>query len=235
MQKWGVIKYNRRYAALSQFLSYVRVGPSFSYNGPGSVDTVDRSTYTFNTLNTGTARAGRLLVFTGYATSPSGTNPTLDTATIDGNSATIFQLADTSGSTERVAFIIYAVVATGTTATVVLNFLATMSRCGISGGYALYDISSTTPTDTASSNADAGALDLDVVINSIVIGISGNVAGTAGSWTGISSNFDAVVIEGTVRYSGGSIQATSASTPLAIDYNWGGSPTFVAACSATWV
>ena len=208
--------------------------PTYTVNNSGTPYTsgTDTNSYTFSSADLGTAETGRLVVAAGYATTTSGSDPTLSSATIAGETATIVIQEHNDSTTEGKAFIIAAVVDAGTTGDIVLNFASTMNRAGVQV-YSIYGLTSTTAGATNSTTSDGGALNVNTSDDGVVIAVLGQVGGTTTTWVGVTEDYDDVALEGTVRMTGGSIQVSSASTPLSVSATVGGG-SFHTGCSATW-
>lgn len=132
----------------------------------------------------------------------------LSSATIGGVSATIhMQGGHSGGSTGFGVAFISAVVPTGTTATIVLNFSGTVSVESISG-WRLVNASNSSPSDTAS---DSTAVEASTVSGNLDIPEGGAVfAGyssstgamsNAVSWTGATEEYDTGTGGGGIRVS----------------------------------
>jgi hypothetical protein len=88
-----------------------------------------------------------------------------------------------------------AAVPTGTTATVAFNTSHTCIRAGASV-WAVYDLISTTATDTAPGTGDPIALNVDTTVGSLVFAaaMGASAAGTTtATWTGLTENGDTTV------------------------------------------
>lgn len=106
-----------------------------------------QSTYTFSSTSIGAASVSRLVVVTVGFCDRTGTGRTISSATIGGVTATINTQINDAASTAPGVAIIQAVVPTGTSGDIVINFSGSIHSCGI-GVFALYDLISTTPTDS---------------------------------------------------------------------------------------
>jgi hypothetical protein len=154
--------------------------PSIEYQ-ESSINTSNLSTYTFSSKSFGEV-ANRSLVIVGVTSADSPSS-----VTIGGVSAT--QAADSLGAEQ--AEIHYAVVPTGTTGTVVVNYSSAASNCGIHI-WAAYNLSSTTPTDTATDTVDGSNLSttIDVSALGIVVAVSKKENNTTCTWTGVTERHD---------------------------------------------
>jgi len=150
--------------------------------------TLDAASYTYATVNIGSAAANRVVVV-GVVLYDGGGSPNAITAlTIGGNPAT--QAANTgSVGTGRTAAMYYLVVAAGATAAVVVTAAAAATSCAIAV-WAIYPASSI-PVDGVSNEANtAGQIVADnvaVTSGGIVCAVHqhDNAQVTTWSWTGV--------------------------------------------------
>lgn len=155
-------------------------------------DTNNLTTYTFTNAAIGVADATRrvvLAVHWGQATN----NRTLSSATIGGIAATIHNQQN-PGNLASVA-IISALVPTGTTATIVINFSGSADRCAV-GVFRAINESSASPSDTqvdTSFTSNALSVTLTVPDGAWVLAASTNAtgAGITHTWTNVTSQYDA--------------------------------------------
>lgn len=131
----------RRRAAVSSF--------SFTVNGAAQ-STVDGTSYTFNTVDIGTAATGRrvLVAMTG---SDNGTSTDITGVTIGGVAASLVCKSASNVSPNQSAFAVLQV-DSGTTANIVVTLDADGSNNMSIQVYALYGLSSDTPADTYIEN-----------------------------------------------------------------------------------
>jgi len=139
---------------------------TFITSTSGENDFVGQSTYTFSSVSLGTASISRLIVVTIGFSNRIGDGRTISSATINGESATIIEQIFDEASTAPGVAIIQAVVPTGTSGDIVINFSGSIHNCGI-GVFALYDLTSTTPTDS------------DETITGVLPGTSGSISRTS--------------------------------------------------------
>lgn len=148
-----------------------------------------QSTYTFSSTSIGAASVSRLVVVTVGFCDRIGTGRTISSATIGGVTATINTQINDAASTAPGVGIVSAVVPTGTTGDVVINFSGLVHGCGI-GVFTLYDLISATPTDT------------DSTITGVLGGTSGSISRTSSVLqnngvivsVGLNSTFDTPTI-----------------------------------------
>lgn len=172
----------------------------------------DASSYSFTSQPIGTAAAGRRVVVSiGYA---SASAVTLSSVTIGGVSASID--GDTDAITgNRRAYIVSAVVPTGTTATVAVTLSGTAARVGIG----VWSLSGGSPTgQTATSiNSNSGTLTVTTAVNDVVIcaGYASHSSGTVTTtWTDATERFDASIETATNSHTGADVVATTTSTAV---------------------
>jgi len=147
-------------------------------------DEVNRSVYTFSSQAVGTAGSNRdvavCVTLRGNSTSPTS-------VTVGG---TNLSQAVSSIASSDVAEIWIGAIPTGTTADVVVTFSASQSRCAVNT-YAIYDLVSTTPSDTATSSADPASLNMDIPSgNSIALGCAYTNTTSDATWTGLTEDND---------------------------------------------
>lgn len=183
---------------LSHFLRAVPKGsttPFYTYNTTVS-STTNSTSYTFSSVNIGTAASNRLVVIVVLGRPTVVASRIINSATIGGVSATLVS----NESSGNPAAIISAVITSGTTADVVINWNSSMDNCVISS-YSLYDLNSTT---AASSVAAQGAsawvsgkitVELSVQKDGISIGgvTTSATTGTPATWSGLTEDYDQVV------------------------------------------
>jgi len=155
--------------------------PSFVF-GAGATDDTNTDTYTFASMDIGAA-AGRSLVVAILGHKAGGA-VSLSGVTIGGVSATT--IAARGGSIGGDMWLAYAVVPTGATANVVMSLSGNSARACCQT-FALYNLISTTPNDTAHDTD--GSITIDCPINGIILAGSGrwlSNSTTNISWTGLT-------------------------------------------------
>lgn len=171
------------------------------------------STYTFPNVGIGTASSDRFIICAVIAPSSAAT-PSLTSVTIGGNPAT--QLCTIKDAVALSNFALYGLaVPTGTTATIVVNLSASPNRCGVMT-WAAYNLISTTPIATATSNATTLNTSIAVQAGGILVGASGQNGGTAPdwSWTNLTERVDVDCGDpGAASMSGASDSITASSSP----------------------
>jgi hypothetical protein len=144
--------------------------------------TTDLSTYTFSTEDIGPAHASRLVVVAVKANRNAVGANSVSSMTIGGVAAT--KAVDEGGADRFIVEIWYASVPTGTTGDVVVTFANAQTDCGVLV-YALYNLRSTTPTDTGSGGAGSLTIDLPEYGQLVAIARDGSV-----TWTGATEDYD---------------------------------------------
>lgn len=186
--------------------------PSFTYNGSAN-DSTDLTTYSFTSVSIGTAATNRLVFVT--VTSVASGNRLISSATIGGISATVIESTPNAGASTK---IIYAVVPTGTTATISITFDSTVLRCGV-GSYSIYNLKSTSPVSRANGSTwTSGAISatLSVPENAIILaGVSNSTNSNTFTWTNLTSNYDSLV-DATFRFSGASAQVSTGNSSYTV-------------------
>lgn len=181
-------------------------------------DGTDTNVYTFASQNFGTASADRYIICTGAARTLAGT--ALSSITIGGVTATLNVNFVDSGVT-CISFIGIAAVPSGTSGDVVLTFNGTMRRAGI-GLYAVTNLTSTTPTDTGSSEANpltAGGLDISAGGFGVAVGGTADT-GASATWAGLTEDFDTAWAPADGSYSGSSQTYATQQTGLTVTCTW---------------
>jgi hypothetical protein len=161
------------------------------------------------TCNIGTPGTGRIIVVSVFGSRASGTPASITAVTINGVSATV-QASVTNGASITAHYT--AVVPTGTSATILVDYGQQQNRVGI-GVWALYGFGSATATDTSTDNSSPfDAAGFDVQANGVAIGSGSTEQATSFTWTGLTEDFDGVIQNRT--YTGASEFFTSTQTSL---------------------
>lgn len=188
----------------------------------------DLTTYTFTSKSIGTENPTRKVIVSVSSIADALGSTSISSLTVGGISATV-AVSQVSGDGGFCGLAI-ADVPTGTTASVVVTMANLQSRMGI-GVWAAYDLTSSTPTDTATSTADPASLNLDLVAGDIAVAaVFNNTNGTA-TWTGATERFDAI-IDG-AQYSGADFSAVSDEAPRTIECDYSATSRDVGV-SAAW-
>jgi hypothetical protein len=184
--------------------SEVVLPPSIVFIGTGSQ--ASGTTLTFTNQPIGTAAPDRVVVVAICLRTGGGVPVS---ATI-GGIATTFLPSDTISS--QSATLAYAVVPTGTTATIVINCGSSSQNC--IGVYALYNVNPT-HTDTGK----AGATSSPISINSVTIPVGGfgifatsNNINQPTTWSGATSDFQ-LIMSSTNRWGSGATSLAGGTTP----------------------
>lgn len=184
------------------------VDVTISYRSQSS-NTSDLSTYTFSSLDIGTA--GMRHVVVGVVSS--GTSPSISSVTVAGVSATA--MLEQAESNLKIGLWI-ASVPTGTTGDVVVTHTGSMLRCGVIV-WAVYDLSSTTPTATASDATPALSQSLTINAGGVGIGLADgyqNGSTASWTWTGLTEDIDVDFADGANHdaMSGASLASSGGTT-----------------------
>ena len=204
---------------------------SLTYIGT-SVDNSDTATHTYPDHAIGAAASDReVIIAVNY--DDNATN-SLSSATIGGETATIHvDTGTTSGIPPGVA-IISALVDTGTTGTIVLNFTAAIRHSAVNV-YRAVDLTSRTPhaTDSATVNGGASAsLSVNVPANGILLAGAVIKANKTATWTGATKNAETGWTEEGTE-SAASESGLDVETGRAVDAGWSANGDNAAA-AATW-
>jgi len=149
------------------------------------------STFTLNSTNIG----GPGLIVLGVSTEGSTTPYTLSTITLNGTSATsVNNPAPVLGSNYTSAGLFQCVIASGSTANIVVTFSTVVNRTRI-GIWRITNYNSTTPISTNTSNAASGGTSITTTLTSMqsgagVVGVCTTGDVTPHTWTGLTENYD---------------------------------------------
>lgn len=183
-----------------------------------SVDTVNRSTYTFSAMNAGDPDATRYFVAAiGYS---DVAGDSISSVTIGGQSCTIVSdVGPGVGDASGLALVITSSpVPTGTTVDVIVNTAGSVSNCIVSL-YAIYDLVSTTPVDLDNSISTTDpSITINVTAESAVFALAMNGSAVSSvTWTGLTEDYDA--INESRNFSTASVNVTATGT-LAVTANF---------------
>lgn len=200
--------------------------PNVTYIGT-TVDTATATTYTFTSVDIGTASADRLVVVVAGDYDSSG--GTLNSVTIAGTAGT---LADVENSEDQNCAIYYRTVTSGTTATIVVT-LSNSSVNAFISVYTITGLNSITPTGTSSPTA--GSTDPTAAINvsegGAVIGCANEQVSSTVIWTGLPNEDRDAVVESphylSVAHAEG--LAADATYDITADFSAGGDKIMVVA------
>lgn len=192
--------------------------------------------YSFTTQAIGTAAADRRVFMAIHYGAGSG-GFTISSATIAGVTGTQHVFTSVGTTNFRATAIYSALVPTGTTGTMAVNFSGSVGRCGI-GIWSAYGLKNTTPFATTSSNVQPLSLSLARPPNGIAIGAWTSVTTTTGNttWTGLTERYD-VVDETTTMETGADASGLyNGSSSFAITASvTNSSGTASTSCALTWV
>ena len=202
-----------------------------------TVSTSNASTYTFTNHAISTAAADRYVVV-GYASyNNTAGAPSFSSATIGGNAATPHKnQINATDAVYVMAGIFGLAVASGTTATIVVNFSETMQNCIVSV-WALYGVQTTPFHTNGASDESSGVSFVETTLNipeqgvgvAIAYVVNNAVVHTA---SGLTEDADATA-ESTQRYHSMSAQSLSAETARAIR-STGNASSFRSIAAGSW-
>jgi len=175
-----------------------------------SLDTVNRTVYTFSACAIGAEDGSRRVIVFVAGRAGGGT---ITGATIGGVTADIVvQVTNNAGGGNiAVSGIIIAAVPTGTTADVVVTFSTGQATGGI-GWWTARGMSSNTPIDSGTSVADPSTDTLATTYNGFCIaGMSDNVGSASATWTNVDEKFDTLMEATSGLMTGGSIRTTGSN------------------------
>lgn len=177
---------------------------------------VSGTSYTFASTAIGTAAADRYIVLA-VSSNGSSSNPTASSVTVAGTSCTK-TAADTDVSSGRPTIALWvtnSAITSGTTADIVVTYGSTNSVCSI-GVWAVYGITSATPTATQNTKYSVGSTTtfsaaLSLPTDGIVISAESSSATSATniSWSIVTEDFDAA--HGSFKLTGASLNNASGS------------------------
>lgn len=156
-----------------------------------TVDTTNASEYTFTNHAIGTEAADRCVVVTMHSATLAA-SVSITSLTIGGNAASVlYDKFGNNGSQSRTAAVGALLVASGTTATIVVDPSESMVRMRI-GVYTLTGTADcTTLADSDFSEVTDPSVSLDVPENGSALGACTDVGtGTGTAWTGLTENYD---------------------------------------------
>jgi hypothetical protein len=154
----------------------------------------DLTTYTFAGHAIGDAATGRhVLVGIGASGGSGQSDRTISSVTVGGNAATAVGTLVTSTSTTTTYAVLYIIqVDSGTTADIVVTWSDALVSTGIAV-WALYNLLSATPTDTATSVTGSN-IGIDVEARGVIVGYNHTQRNAAGgsvhTWTNLTERFD---------------------------------------------
>lgn len=195
-----------------------------------AIDTTTQTTYTFTSRAIGAAATGRVIVVAGMSINTA--NTTLSSATIGGVSATVIGNANANTSNWANTSLCYAVVPTGTTATIALTYSGSNYRMQIAV-YALNNLVSATPVASQTVVLNNTAMSLSPTTGVIGVGASSTLFSTnpTYTWTNLTKDLDTAGEATNERYSSASqynaggissvtANASSSSNSSAICATW---------------
>ncbi|MGD9537147.1 MAG: hypothetical protein AB7P52_05260 [Alphaproteobacteria bacterium] len=208
--------------------------PSISYQ-TAVTSTANTNSYSFASQNIGAASPTRYVAI-GIGAVTTGAAVTFTGVTIGGVAAT--QVSTTSLHAAHRMAIYIAAVPNGSTATISFGTTNTAARAWLAV-WALYDLTSTTPTDTAvTTSGNPASLNVDLTAGDVTLAVTEmHSNGTKSvSWAGMTERADAVV-ENNSAFSAADHTATVSETPRTISATFAsvtGSPSYSGGLSAAW-
>lgn len=174
-----------------------------SYLGQGN-NTTDTNSPSFSSFSLGTAAVDRYIVVAITSRKSGTAGSTVSSVTVGGTGLNAVRQNTNIATNLNLAAIFGGIVATGTSATIQVNFTSagTMLRTGIDV-YAIYGLESTTAHDHDTSTANDPSVNLDIPARGICIGVGCTGASSTCAWTGITEDSDRNV-------EGAALQATAA-------------------------
>jgi len=149
------------------------------------------TTYTFTGINIGTAYPDRVIIIAAMMVAGSGLTTSISGLTVGGAAATKIVGADAAGS--QAAIFIYRL-STGTTATIVATNTGTMTGAGVSvySATGMKKFAGDT-TNSYITTKSASSLNLTGTQAGFAIGVASDDVSTGLAWTGLTSNYAAVL------------------------------------------
>ena len=177
-----------------------------------ATSTSNLTTYTFSSLNLGTASSGRQIVVAAFGTS----SQTISTLTVGGISASLI-VGRTDTSSERRVELWAAPVPTGTSGDVVVTWSGAQIRSGV-GVFSMTGALSTA-NDTQSDAVASGAssVSLNIPSNGGAIAVGDSATSGLNSWTGLTERYDENV-EAADYHSGASDIFQNANAALTVTF-----------------
>jgi len=197
------------------------------------------TSYTFNTVNIGTATADRLVVVVAMG-SAGASGRTISGITIDGTAgSSVVTQGNSSASNDPICFIAQRVVTSGTSISVVVACGGnTFNRMAIAV-YTLKDYQSSTAVDTDqtlySSSTNTATATLDLSSGGVAIYGAQTNGNRTSSWSSASENVDAQYSGETSTYTAANKTNTSTTTADVETVTWSsGGPQTSAIVAASW-
>lgn len=205
-------------------------GPPLTFKD-SAISASSLTTYTFSSCDIGDPHPARLVI---VAVEAGASNRTIVSATIGGVAATI--ACQVTDSFSRLA-IIYAVVPTGTTADIVIEYSGSQSYCGI--GWWIASPASTTPHDTDTNTAGSGtavSASLNTTAGGFWIAVAragGTGSGRTYSWNVGTERYDEA-ISGENDHTGADADGTSTATGVTITATASNTKSTFQIAAASW-
>lgn len=190
-----------------------------------STNTVDQTTYTFTNQNIG---GPGLIVVAAHGDGGSGGD--ISSCTIGGSAATPVILSNQAALSVG---LFSKRITSGTTATIVVTYGASVGRCGIYV-FRIQGVFSDAVRDTASNNGVAASLSVtvDALEDGVIVAAATNDVDRRMTWSGVTESYD-VGIEANVGTTGGVAETTSDDLGRTITVT-DGTSTQLALVAAVW-
>lgn len=179
--------------------------------------TTNLTTYTFSAASLGTAATGRRILVAAGSNTGNSPHTAISSVTVGGNATTAVSGLNLVSSAMAAGFFILTL-DTGTTGDVVVTMGEASRTAGIDV-WAIYDLESSTPTDTASSQVNDPSGDLDISAGGVAVGYvvyEPPTTAASTSWTNLTENDDLDWGESNRSQSGASANFSTAQTALTI-------------------
>jgi hypothetical protein len=178
-------------------------------------DGANSGTYTFTNKSIGTAASGRYVIV--VAIGFDGVSNTFTSCTVAGN-ATTRVLSRGSNQEFGAIFVTNSPVASGTTATIVVNNSGTANRCAIAV-YTVADLPSITPSATVNVQETDPSEGISVVAGGVIIAGAGCTSTGTATWTNMTENAD-LSVESANRATFASHSASTTETrTISVDFS----------------
>lgn len=199
--------------------------PSVSNTDTGSYTAASTNPVTFSSRDLGDAGRRHIVIMLGWVSTP-----TVTSVSVAGITATLINTR-TQGVINTALYI--ASVPVGTTGDVIVTFNTATSNVHI-GVYALHNLRSATPVDTAAaSRTTSGTINLDADVSSrgVVVSVVGTATSTpTPTLVGLTDRVD--ILTGAQAFYGGQYTATAAETPRIMA--WSNTTGILCGCLATF-
>ena len=182
-----------------------------------SLSSIGRSSYSFTGVDIGPWTPDRYVVV-GVGSIANGASSLAITAlTVGGVAATVLRSQTDGNASTSFAALTISSGSTTSTATIDVTVNSCASRMGISV-WAVYGVSSTTPSTSNGTSASPGTFALNVTLGSVGAAIAYNNQGGTATWTGVTEDFDDGSL-GVVITGGSYLASAAASRTITVTYS----------------